>query len=312
MAKCKIASERISSFLSEDELEQYVIRKYDDKMAIAIKGKARFVWEIEDELKIDKKKPFELKDIELEIKKGSLVAVIGQVGSGKSSLISVILGEMHLIDNDSKLKGEINISDDLSTCYVAQQAWIQNKSFKENILFDRPFNKEKYEDVLYSCALESDLEQFEAGDKTEIGEKGINLSGGQKQRVGLARACYSSISSDNNKQIIVLLDDPLSAVDAHVGKHLCENVLNSETGLLKNTTRVLVTNQLDQLCDLNVDQIFLMKNGEIKLKCTYLELMKLYEKGNLSEFNLKLNENSQKSEEENKDEMSSRSSQIII
>ena len=310
LVSCKVSLKRVSSFLAEDELESYVSRNYDDKIAISIKDKAKFVWDIkssEDEIESNRseelkknKLPFELKDVELEVEKGSFFAVIGQVGSGKSSLISAILGEMHLIENDLGIKGKMNISDDQTICFVAQQAWIQNNSFKENILFGKLLNNEKYKDVIAACALEPDLLQFEAGDETEIGEKGINLSGGQKQRVSLARACYSSILIGDNKQII-LLDDPLSAVDAHVGKHLCENVLSSRTGILKDTTRILVTNQINQLSDLNVDQIVLLKDGKIGLKCTYDELLEMEKNGELDDYNLRLTQNEQ-SEEASEDE----------
>ena len=198
---------RISSFLSQDDLQDYVSRDHDEKLAITIRNGARFVWESKSEddedddwtvdqsdsnksgsAKKDKKdensnlvktdkKSFELKDIELEVGKGQFVAVIGQVGSGKSSLISAILGEMELVENEAGEKGKVNISDEFSISYVAQQAWIQNDTFKENVLFGHAFNEKKYDQVISACCLEPDLDQFEGGDLTEIGEKGINLSG---------------------------------------------------------------------------------------------------------------------------------------
>ncbi|RWR99103.1 ABC transporter: ATP-binding protein-like protein, partial [Leptotrombidium deliense] len=134
--------------------------------------------------------------------KGGLVAVVGNVGSGKSSLLSAILGEMNCI------AGRVNVNGKLSMAYVSQQAWIENLTLKENILFGKPFEYRKYRKVLKSCALEPDLRMLQEGDETEIGEKGINLSGGQKQRVSLARACYSDAD-------LFLFDDPLSAVDAY-------------------------------------------------------------------------------------------------
>ena len=318
LSMCKVSVQRISNYLSEEELEKYVTRNYD-KRALFITNKAKFIWEIkskkeencdhldiisennevesEKRTKRKEKTNFELKDIELEVSKGSFVAVIGSVGSGKSSLISAILGEMHLIENDEGVKGEVNISDDQTICYVAQQAWIQNDSFKNNVLFGKAFNEQNYKKVIDACALEPDLQQFEAYDETEIGEKGINLSGGQKQRVSVARACYSSLSASNSNQII-LLDDPLSAVDAHVSKHLCDNVLNSRTGLLNKTTRILVTNQLNQLGDLNPDQIILLKDGKIELKCTYDELMEMEKNGKLDEYDLQLTQNEPKENSE--------------
>ena len=203
---CRVSLKRVSSFLSEDESDSYTQRNFN-KMALTIKNKARFVYETKinspekrkdekskqnlktNEVKLSKtefeksndrqsdedEKPFELKDIELEVGKGQLVAVIGQVGSGKSSLISAILGEMHLVENDLGELGQVNISEEQTVCYVAQQAWIQNKSLRENILFGKSFNRGKYDKVIGACCLDADLKQFEGGDLTEIGEKGINL-----------------------------------------------------------------------------------------------------------------------------------------
>ena len=153
-----------------------------------------FRWSLEDE------KPC-LQEISLSIKKGKLVAVVGSVGAGKSSLLSAILGEMFSTpcsDNSSRdppivLRGTV--------AYAAQQAWIQNATVRDNILFNKIFKDELYHKVIDACSLRSDLEILTSGDQTEIGEKGINLSGGQKQRVSLARAAYSD--SD-----IYLLDDP--------------------------------------------------------------------------------------------------------
>jgi len=122
------------------------------------------------------------------------VAVVGQVGSGKSSILSAILGDME------KIKGNVNVNGKVA--YVPQQAWIQNETLRQNILFANDYNEDYYKKVLESCALEPDLKILAAGDMTEIGEKGINLSGGQKQRVSLARAVYSNAD-------IYLLDDPL-------------------------------------------------------------------------------------------------------
>ncbi|KAJ8308836.1 hypothetical protein KUTeg_013710 [Tegillarca granosa] len=147
--------------------------------------------------------------------------------------------------------------------YVPQQAWIQNAKLRDNILFCKQMNQDKYNKVIKACSLTNDLEMLAAGDKTEIGEKGINLSGGQKQRVNLARAVYHDAD-------IYLLDDPLSAVDSHVGKHIFEEVVG-EYGLLKDKTRVLVTHGVHWLP--KVDQIIVMRNGEISEIGTYSELL---------------------------------------
>lgn len=113
-----------------------------------------------------------------------------------------------------------------TVAFVPQQAWIQNMSLKNNVVFENHFSQSSYDSVLDACALRADLKMLTAGDETEIGENGINLSGGQKQRISLARAVYSDAD-------VYLLDDPLSAVDAHVGKHLFEHVFSSRSGLLR-------------------------------------------------------------------------------
>ncbi|XP_054154952.1 ATP-binding cassette sub-family C member 2-like [Oppia nitens] len=199
-----------------------------------------------------------LTDINLDIGNGMFVAVVGGVGSGKSSLMSALIGDMELIG------GSVNIAQDHSLAYVPQQAWIQNATLKDNILFGKPYDPIKYRQVLRACALEPDLRQLSGGDETEIGEKGINLSGGQKQRVSLCRAVYSDAD-------IYLFDDPLSAVDSHVGKHIMTEVFDSRTGLLKNKTRILSTNQLFVLPD--VDRIVVLKDGSVAAIGTYDQLL---------------------------------------
>ncbi|XP_050416423.2 multidrug resistance-associated protein 1 [Patella vulgata] len=196
-----------------------------------------------------------LRNINLRVPHGKLVAVVGQVGAGKSSIVSAILGEME------KLKGKVNVKG--STAYVPQEAWIQNATVTDNILFGSGMNNKRYDDILDACALKPDLEILPGGDQTEIGEKGINLSGGQKQRVSLARAVYSNTD-------IYLLDDPLSAVDSHVGKHIFEKVIG-EKGLLKDKTRILVTHGVHWLP--MVDNIVVVIDGEISEVGSYDELL---------------------------------------
>jgi ATP-binding cassette subfamily C (CFTR/MRP) protein 1 len=156
--------------------------------------------------------------------------------------------------------------------YVAQQAWIQNLTVKKNILFGKAFDKSWYRKVVKACALKPDMQILPAGDKTEIGEKGINLSGGQKQRVALARAVYQDTD-------IYILDDPLSAVDSHVGKYLFDYVIGPK-GLLKTRTRILVTNGVSFLPQ--VDKIIVLVNGKISETGTFAEL--LLRKGDFSDF----------------------------
>ena len=198
-----------------------------------------------------------MKNISVEIKSGSLTAIVGHVGCGKSLLLQSILGETGKTIGSIQIKGKNN----LNIAYVPQQVWIQNLTLKNNILFNNSVNNMEYDRIIEACALKTDLEILPAGDNTEIGESGINLSGGQKQRIGIARAVYSNAD-------LYLLDDPLSAVDAHVGKQLFENVLHSKTGLLKDKTRLVATNSLNILQD--VDQIIVLDEGVISEQGNYI------------------------------------------
>lgn len=205
-----------------------------------------------------------LKNINLQVEKTKCVAVVGTVGSGKSSLLSALLGEM------DKISGRVNTLGKIA--YVPQQAWIQNATLQDNILFGRSMDRKRYDQIIEACALKPDIEILPGGDQTEIGEKGINLSGGQKQRVSLARAVY-------NDADIYFLDDPLSAVDSHVGKHIFEQVLGPK-GILARKTRVLVTHGITYLPE--VDNIFVLKDGEVSEQGTYKELLE--KKGAFAEF----------------------------
>uniref|UniRef100_A0A8C0VLC3 ABC-type glutathione-S-conjugate transporter n=1 Tax=Cyanistes caeruleus TaxID=156563 RepID=A0A8C0VLC3_CYACU len=194
-----------------------------------------------------------LRSIDLSVPQGSLLAVVGQVGAGKSSLLAAVLGELEATDGC--------VTD--TAAYVPQQAWVLNASVEDNILFGKEMDETWFSRVTEACALHPDLETFPAGQKSEIGEKGINLSGGQKQRVNLARAVYQKAS-------IYLLDDPLSAVDAHVGQHIFEHVLGP-SGLLKDKTRVLVTHTINILPQ--VDNIVFLVDGMISETGSYQELL---------------------------------------
>ncbi|XP_076337840.1 multidrug resistance-associated protein 1-like isoform X2 [Tachypleus tridentatus] len=196
-----------------------------------------------------------LKNIKLHVRKGQLVAVVGQVGTGKSSLLLALLGEMY------KLTGSINLKG--SVAYVPQQAWIQNCTVRQNILFKSSMNNKNYQKLLDACSLRSDLLMLPGGDQTELGEKGVNLSGGQKQRISLARAVYQNTD-------IYLLDDPLSAVDSHVAKHIFRQVIGPK-GLLQQKTRLLVTHNLSVLPE--VDYIIVMRDGSIEESGNYDELI---------------------------------------
>ncbi|KAG0195986.1 hypothetical protein BGX31_005673, partial [Mortierella sp. GBA43] len=194
-----------------------------------------------------------LHDINLKIKRGSLTAVVGRVGEGKSSLVGALLGEMY------KYKGTVRTYGSLA--YVPQSAWIMNDTVRNNILFGRPYDKERYLKTIRACALAPDFKMLVNSDKTLIGEKGINLSGGQKQRISIARAVYADAD-------VYIFDDPLSAVDAHVSDHIFVHVL---TTILANKTRILVTNAVNRLQD--ADQIVVIKQGKISQDGQYNELV---------------------------------------
>ncbi|NXM06487.1 MRP3 protein, partial [Tyrannus savana] len=249
IAQTSVSLKRIQQFLSHDELDPNCVEKkvISPGNAISVTN-ATFSWGKE-------LKPT-LKDINMLVPSGALVAIVGHVGCGKSSLVSALLGEME------KLEGEVAVKG--SVAYVPQQAWIQNATLKDNILFGQAPNEEKYQNTLEVCALKTDLEVLPGGDQTEIGEKGINLSGGQRQRVSLARAVYSG--SD-----IYLLDDPLSAVDSHVAKHIFDKVIGPE-GVLKGKTRILVTHGISFLPQ--VDHIVVLVDGKISEMGSYQDLLK--------------------------------------
>ncbi|XP_021375726.1 multidrug resistance-associated protein 5-like [Mizuhopecten yessoensis] len=184
-----------------------------------------------------------LRNINLTVTRGKHIGICGAVGCGKSSLVQALIGRMPLLTGRLAVDG--------SVAYAAQQAWVFNGTLRENVLFGNPYNPDWYTKVLTACSLDPDLRILANGDMTEIGDKGTNLSGGQKQRVSLARAVYS-------KRDIYLLDDPLSAVDVHVGQHLFHKCIDN---VLRDKTVVLVTHQLQYLK--HCDEIYVMDDGEI-------------------------------------------------
>ncbi|KGL94566.1 Multidrug resistance-associated protein 1, partial [Charadrius vociferus] len=246
--QAKVSLNRLAAFLNLEELNpESSSRSTSDcvQASITIRN-GTFCWSKETSC---------LRRIDLTVLRGSLLAVVGQVGAGKSSLLSALLGELEKTDGCVTMKGTV--------AYVPQQAWIQNASVEDNILFGKEMDETWFNRVIDACALQPDLECFPAGRKSEIGEKGINISGGQKQRVNLARAVYQAAS-------IYLLDDPLSAVDAHVGQHIFEHVLGPN-GLLKDKTRVLVTHTVNILPQ--VDNIVFLVDGTISEIGSYQELL---------------------------------------
>ena len=202
----------------------------------------------------DTDKPFCLSDISFEYARGELVGIIGSVGSGKSSLLGALAGDMR------QTTGTMEFSDERAFC--PQFAWIQSASIRDNIIFGKPFDQEFYSDVIQACALVQDFQMLPHGDMTEIGERGVTLSGGQKQRINIARAIYSDTG-------IILLDDPLSAVDANVGAQIFNEAI---CRLSRSKCRFLATHHLHLLS--RFDKIIWMVDGKIEASGTYKELLK--------------------------------------
>ncbi|CAD6196013.1 unnamed protein product [Caenorhabditis auriculariae] len=244
LVQAMVSNKRLKEFMNEDEL----VRKVETSIGNAVVVReANLNWKGPDA-------PPVLKNITATVRTNQLVAIVGSVGGGKSSFLSALLDEMNLLSGRIKIGGTI--------AYVPQQSWIFNKSVKENILFGSPEDPTFYQDVIKSCQLESDLSRLDNGDDTLVGENGITLSGGQKARISLARAVYQD-------REIYLLDDTLSAVDAHVGHAIFENVIGPN-GLLRHKTRLLVTHNLQYTR--NVDRIYVIEDGQIVEQGTYDDL----------------------------------------
>lgn len=249
MAELIVAIHRLEEFMLNDEFDaqkplsisdnneedKYIVKLQD----LTVKWNARL-------------SDTALDNINLSVRKGMLVGIIGPVGSGKSSLLQTILGELELVS------GKINLNGTIS--YASQEPWVFAATVRQNILFGADYDKKRYSDVVKACALEKDFDQFSNGDLTIVGDRGASLSGGQKARINLARAIYREAD-------IYLLDDPLSAVDIHVSKHLYDLCIN---GYLCDKTRILVTHQVHHLKD--ADHIIIFNNGKIENEGSFKEL----------------------------------------
>ncbi|XP_076650867.1 ATP-binding cassette sub-family C member 4 isoform X2 [Halictus rubicundus] len=193
-----------------------------------------------------------LHDISIHIKPGKLYAIVGSVGAGKSSFLQLILRELEQSRGDIQVNGSVS--------YASQEAWLFSGTVRNNILFGQSYDQKKYNEVVKVCALQKDFQQFNHSDKTLVGDRGASLSGGQRARINLARAVYRDTD-------IYLLDDPLSAVDTHVGKHLFKECIKD---YLHNKTRILVTHQVQFLK--NCDYIIVLNNGRVEFEGTFTEL----------------------------------------
>ncbi|CAN6221054.1 unnamed protein product [Urochloa humidicola] len=248
MIQYKVSLDRIERFLLEDEIrEEDVKRVPSDNSDIRVQVQdGNFSWNAN-------RADLSLRNVNLSISRGEKVAVCGPVGSGKSSLLYALLGEIPRISGSVEVFG--------SVAYVSQNSWIQSGTVRDNILFGKPFNKELYEKAIKSCALDKDIENFDHGDLTEIGQRGLNMSGGQKQRIQLARAVY-------NDADVYLLDDPFSAVDAHTAAVLFYDCVMTA---LADKTVVLVTHQVEFLTE--TSRILVMEGGQVSQQGKYSELL---------------------------------------
>ncbi|KIJ23254.1 hypothetical protein M422DRAFT_786228 [Sphaerobolus stellatus SS14] len=242
----KVSLDRLNDFLKETELldeftatEFAIVRPIAETISsadvIGFKD-ATFSWHIEaaSESLTPSSRPFKLRvDGELTFEKGGITLIVGPTGCGKTSMLMALLGEMHFIP--STVDSWFNLPREGGIAYAPQESWVQNATIRENIVFGSPFDEERYQKVLQQCALEQDLLLFDAGDKTEIGERGLTLSGGQKARVTLARAVYSSAD-------IILLDDILAALDVHTSKWIIKECLRGD--LIRGRTVILVTHNV--------------------------------------------------------------------
>lgn len=257
--EASVAVGRLTSFFTAEELQSdavTVLPAVEDLGDESLRIRdGSFTWDRSSERNT-------LEGINFTACKGELSCLVGRVGAGKSSFLQSILGDLHKVEGEVEVRG--------SVAYVAQQPWVMNASVKENILFGHRWDSVFYEKTVKACALTEDFAQLPDGDSTEVGERGISLSGGQKARLTLARAVYA-------RSDIYLLDDCLSAVDQHVGRHLIENVFGAN-GLLAGKTRILATNSIPVLRE--ADFIVLIREGKILERGTYDQLMAM--KGEIS------------------------------
>ena len=260
----KASVDRVERFLNEDETSKYEQLKStvqpSEPELVGLKS-ATLSWSSDRTKTVKESKVFRLIDIDIRFRLGGLNVVAGPTGSGKTSLLMALLGEMNLVEGSVHLPGgydrmtlepgEDGLTE--SVAYCAQQAWLVNDTIKQNIVFASPYDELRYRNVLEACALKRDLEVLEKGDATLVGEKGIVVSGGQKQRISLARALYSTARH-------VLLDDCLSAVDSHTAQHLFERCITGP--LMFGRTCILVTHNI-ALCVPHAHHVVVLRNGKI-------------------------------------------------
>ncbi|KAK9451809.1 P-loop containing nucleoside triphosphate hydrolase protein [Limtongia smithiae] len=253
LVESSVAAGRLQKFLLASELQDNAVQRKDavtevGEETVDIRN-GTFLWD-----EHGNHAPA-LSKINFSAKKGELACIVGRVGSGKSAFMQAILGDLF------KKSGEVTVHGRIA--YAAQSPWIMNATVKDNITFGSRFQAEFYEKTIYACALKEDFLALPDGDETIVGEKGISLSGGQKARLSLARAVYARAD-------VYVLDDPLSAVDQHVGRHLIDNVLGPD-GLLATKTRILATNAITVLTQ--ASNITMLRQGEIVEQGPYKDVI---------------------------------------
>lgn len=263
-----VALERIASFLLAPEVDSDLvqIKSTEDVEALRLQN-ISFFWDHPQVEEITEDMSFTtfhcaLKDVDIVANKGDFVCVVGKVGSGKSSLLSSINGQLDALNSKSASAKRSPIEIHGTVAYCSQNPWIMNASVRDNVTFGYKYDEEFYNRTIEACQLLPDLKRLPDGDATQVGEKGISLSGGQKARLALARAVYARAD-------IYLLDDVLSAVDSHVGKNIIADVL-SKTGLLASKTIILATNNI--LVLEKADKIYMFENGEIVEQGSYSDI----------------------------------------
>ncbi|KAK9476428.1 P-loop containing nucleoside triphosphate hydrolase protein [Lipomyces japonicus] len=248
-----VSANRLREFLITSEIQDDAVKRLDaasekNEQVVSV-SKGTFFWDQAGRL------PPALKNIKFTVNNTQLACIVGRVGSGKSSLLQAILGDLFKASGSVTVRGHI--------AYCSQVPWIMNATVKDNILFGKKFQADFYEKTIKACALLEDFVALPDGDETIVGEKGISLSGGQKARLSLARAVYARAD-------VYVLDDPLSAVDQHVGRHIIDNVLGPK-GLLSSKTKIMATNAIPVLSV--ADSITMLRGGEIVETGLYTDII---------------------------------------
>ena len=267
--EAKVSIDRVEEFLMEEETEKYTQLGTDnvDEKGIRHIGfrDATLIWGGRDTVAEDGSRAFRLLEMNVDFRIGKLNIIAGPTGSGKTSMLMGLLGEMTMVEGrvfcpggqsreEARPDPETGLTNTIA--YVAQSAWLVNANIRDNILFAMPYDEQRYRDVIIACALERDLEILDHGDETLVGEKGITLSGGQKQRISLARALYSNSAH-------LLMDDCLSAVDSHTAQWIFTNCIKGP--LMAGRTCILVTHNL-QLCVPSSDFVVVLDNGRVAVQ----------------------------------------------